>query len=74
MKIDHQTISPAGNPVLTFRVGVKEIKIIHGLLLNALKHTPRTEQTTETIQRMSSMRRTLQSTEVQGFLGVMPEA
>lgn len=59
MKIEKSEIAPSGNLRLACYLGEEELTIMLALLQNSLKHTPRTEETDKTIERMRAMARSI---------------
>lgn len=68
MKIESTGISPAGNRVLTLRLGAYELTIIKGLIRSARTHTPSTPDTRKTLQRLQSMAKAFLNPEVDEWL------
>jgi hypothetical protein len=68
MKFDSTGLAPSGKRALTLRVGEHELEIIKELLINAIKHTPRTKEAAKTIERMRAMVRCINKPEVQEWI------
>lgn len=68
MKLTLIETAPSGYPAANFRIGIEELVIIKGLLKQAHIHTPDTDQTRPTLQRIKSMLRRLNSPEVQDWV------
>lgn len=68
MKLTLLEKAPSGYPAADFRINIEELVIIKGLMNQANIHTPATDQTRHTRQRIKSMLRRLNSQEVDNWL------
>lgn len=67
MKIEKSEIAPSGNIRLACYLGEEELTIMLALLQNSLMHTPRTDETDKTIERMRAMARNIISYQKNGL-------